>query len=835
MKKIIFIMLALFIFNGLKCATYQVSPDGTKDFTIIQHAVRVASNNDTIIVHPGTYYGDIIIENKSITLQSLYATSKDQAHITNTKLVTKDIRYVISIIDTGLQPGPDPFHVKYNVTVDGFTIHNNLNNEPFIRYNIIGGSGGIYATGVHTNIKNNIITNCFGTGISISAPAGEKQFAYLENNQIFNNWQIVGGAGLSAENSAVLIFSKENRNSIYNNRAHLGNDIFLHLFIEDCDIYLDKCSRIVKEVDWWYISCYKVNELSPHYYDPKITVDILQEALPPLRNHDLYVAPWGNDDNSGLSFDDPLKTIYFASSIIASDPENPKTIYLSAGTFARQDGQIFPVILPMWTKLVGAGMDKTILDEGNIEATIICSAPFSEFELRDFSVINSGFSYDQQSNTISGMGDKVTIENVSIINSKNQLALSIAGPGLVTNPACNKKFFGKNIIIKNSMNMPFIFSRMHVFVENIIIDHIIADPAWPVASMIYTSPNVIVNNMAITNCRSYNYSGLFFISANERAIISDEKPSAILNNVLIANNETQDLEFVPLGPLVQLSNTLSHTTLNNFTIANNKLNYRTMAISGRGAIMNNCILYNPELKTELIAFVWDEYDRIPLTINNSIIYGNRKVIDDRYDTSLNNLIYTSPEFAGQHDSSLSEGKMEYYYLHPSSPCIDSGFEDMKDMHMLASDLAGNHRIWNGRIDIGAFEYGSHSVGISDEIKPLVENFNLKSYPNPVYLRSNSATLISFDYSGKTSKEPEIEIFNIKGQKIKTIKTGMSFIELASKAGISNDNMKYVSKKNYSVMWDMKDNNNKQVASGMYFYQAKVDGNVLQTNKMVILK
>ncbi len=87
---------------------------------------------------------------------------------------------------------------------------------------------------------------------------------------------------------------------------------------------------------------------------------------------------------------------------------------------------------------------------------------------------------------------------------------------------------------------------------------------------------------------------------------------------------------------------------------------------------------------------------------------------------------------------------------------------------------------------------------------------LKNYPNPF----NPTTKIAFEIgeSGTT----KVEVFNIKGQKVKTL------INERMNAG------------EHSVIWNGKNNNNKQVVSGVYFYRVSVNGSQ-RTNKMIMLK
>ncbi|MCF7792409.1 MAG: T9SS type A sorting domain-containing protein [Candidatus Cloacimonetes bacterium] len=87
------------------------------------------------------------------------------------------------------------------------------------------------------------------------------------------------------------------------------------------------------------------------------------------------------------------------------------------------------------------------------------------------------------------------------------------------------------------------------------------------------------------------------------------------------------------------------------------------------------------------------------------------------------------------------------------------------------------------------------------------------YPNPF----NPATTISFNVP-QTSSFAAIEIYNLKGQKVKT------FAFPNGSFGTSVG----------SVVWNGNDDKNKSVASGIYFCKFK-SGKVLQTRKMLLLK
>lgn len=87
---------------------------------------------------------------------------------------------------------------------------------------------------------------------------------------------------------------------------------------------------------------------------------------------------------------------------------------------------------------------------------------------------------------------------------------------------------------------------------------------------------------------------------------------------------------------------------------------------------------------------------------------------------------------------------------------------------------------------------------------------LGNYPNPF----NPETAIY--YSLKDAGRVSLEIYNLKGQKVKTL------INKNQAAG------------NHSIVWNGKDNNNKSVASGIYFYRIK-SGKYSSTKKMILMK
>jgi hypothetical protein len=93
---------------------------------------------------------------------------------------------------------------------------------------------------------------------------------------------------------------------------------------------------------------------------------------------------------------------------------------------------------------------------------------------------------------------------------------------------------------------------------------------------------------------------------------------------------------------------------------------------------------------------------------------------------------------------------------------------------------------------------------------------LSNHPNPF----NPTTTISFELNTENSESTEIEIYNIKGQKIKFISCHTEPEE---------------GRHSRSVTWDGTDSNNNPVSSGIYFAVLKQKDKVLASRKMMLLK
>lgn len=119
-------------------------------------------------------------------------------------------------------------------------------------------------------------------------------------------------------------------------------------------------------------------------------------------------------------------------------------------------------------------------------------------------------------------------------------------------------------------------------------------------------------------------------------------------------------------------------------------------------------------------------------------------------------------------------------------------------------------------DIGAYENLNGEPYVSAENNQLLKpDYSLQNYPNPF----NPSTTISFSVT-QNSNFVNLEIYNLKGQKIKTFN-----ITLSPESSLGKG----------SITWSGTDSNNKPVSSGIYFYKLIVDNKIVASKKMLLIK
>jgi len=152
-----------------------------------------------------------------------------------------------------------------------------------------------------------------------------------------------------------------------------------------------------------------------------------------------------------------------------------------------------------------------------------------------------------------------------------------------------------------------------------------------------------------------------------------------------------------------------------------------------------------------------------------------------------------------------------FRLQSDSPCIDAGTNTIAGYVFPVADLAGNYRIWDGNgngstiVDLGPYEYGAPS-GIEGDPVTIQDCQLFQNYPNPF----NPVTTIS--YALPKAAQVELNIFNMNGQLVQSLVNGRQ------EKGIHKAEF-----------------NAGDLTSGLYIYNLKADGKVVQSRKMMLLK
>lgn len=785
--------------------TRTVSLDGTQQYTSIQAAVNDSRHGDVVQVYPGRYEENIEFIDYNISLVSLYATDPQQHYIENT-IIDGNMNSCFRIIN------------GETITITGVTMVNNEEGNYSGDLNYAG--GGIYLKLYSQAIVNNcIIRNCIaqsGGGISVSSNSN----LLLSNVKIFDNQALTLGGGIAFDESDALIFDPVSLCSVYNNSATRGMDISFTFHYEtqnSYNIHLLRGSSVLSEPDGYFIGARNCN----------VTLDI-QEGFISQIDSDLYVSPNGDDANTGLSVESPFKSIVYAMQKIASNPENPRTIHLAEGIYSNSDNnQLFPAGVKSHVRVIGAGMDDTVID-CELLRTAWGAWYADDIEIFNMKIVNCRSSYTFPLGVY--YGSNIYLHDLKF---ENNWGADITGMaiGYCDNIIIENIIAGYTTYDNDLMTIDG-FECDGMLIDNFIsADNAITDWESNNLGMYFSSCDLVLRNSIIANNTAQDAWPFFYTNIYP----GFEDFNLDMSNVLIINNTISNCSWVS-NP-IYMQNRFQPMQINNCTFANNTADGTLTSVIG-GAEIRNLISYNPGTPYELylVNYISNNGMSYNASVCNSLFRTGTigSSLPDRV-TLTDNIMDSDPLFLGTVDSDLSVDQPEYYQLSSSSPCINTGIADTTGLNLPPMDLAGNYRIAGGSIDMGCYEYGSEPyVGVTDpELPSPQQDLHVTVYPNPLLSTDRSAgVFIEFSLPARPILQPVVEIYNLRGQKVKSIQLSESYNSLVNKAGLSTGTGQ--KGEFYSTIWNGKGDNSRPLASGVYLIKVIAD-NRISTGKITIIR
>ncbi|MCD4747022.1 MAG: right-handed parallel beta-helix repeat-containing protein [Bacteroidales bacterium] len=396
-------------------------------------------------------------------------------------------------------------------------------------------------------------------------------------------------------------------------------------------------------------------------------------------------------------------------------------------------------------------------------------------------VIEHNIMIDNNFGSWYGNGGTIVLENSAAIICDNLISDSYGA------------FDGGGIYIIESHNVKI--------QNNIISDHRLLSGygvAHGAGLYINTSHDLYIEgNIIKNNYNDYGYGGGIYIIGSTNIIIENNQ---IINNITCGD-----------GGTVTITNSSGVFLINNL-IANNFVYWIGGGISGYNSnflIVNNTICNNVTDTSYSYGHGGGIYlENASPQIYNSIIYGNSALLSGnqiylKTDNTDPDFYYcdiqgglegfgmdTNFTYNGIYENNIDEYPIFLYTgEHPYSidnysPCINSGQPDTSGLYITEFDLAGNLRIVNDTIDIGAYEHQFVS-NIKDK-NALKDDFCI--FPNPAKgkfnilfnkFNKNKYEVMITDISGKVVKSMNIKN-HLTQVDITDFPKGIYFIKVKSK-------------------------------------------------------
>ncbi|HNW75301.1 MAG TPA: choice-of-anchor Q domain-containing protein, partial [Bacteroidales bacterium] len=274
------------------------------------------------------------------------------------------------------------------------------------------------------------------------------------------------------------------------------------------------------------------------------------------------------------------------------------------------------------------------------------------------------------------------------------------------------------------------------------------------------------------NLFSNNYGGL-----GGGFGILRSNPSRVVSNNLVTSNEAL---FYGGGIACIRSNTVftNNTIVNNLSMSGGGFYCNDSAVP---TLYNTILVSNEGLGHEV--YIWDVRSAPSFyycNVEDGTAAFEGSGAHEGYLGTFENNLDTVPMFRGTGDFPFA--------LQAESPCIDAGTPDTLGLLIPATDLEGRNRIYNGRIDIGAYEWNP-GEGIAPS---QAKSADINACPNP------AKDEVTFVINTPVTQRGDLRIISIQG------------IVIHEETGIR------LFPGNNRIIWDLTDDSGRRVRPGLYF-------------------
>jgi len=331
----------------------------------------------------------------------------------------------------------------------------------------------------------------------------------------------------------------------------------------------------------------------------------------------------------------------------------------------------------------------------------------------------------------------------------------------------------------------------------------------------------IIRNNQITENEATSSDGE--VPAFGGAVSVRNSACEIRNNLILGNSANGGSSFHGYGGGIHFSNVdeLQGKIENNTVVNNTGIEHNGIDVYNLESLVNNISEDGINAEFDIAG---SEVSNNNSWLNDPLYSGDLPGLGDTsWGTNSNGT--SCDEYYNISENPYFVSNLEHGYLLAQleagqvmqSACVDAGLGEPIDYNLYSYYTRTDSIFDQNTIDMGF--HRPFGIVVDTEVSELeVEHIGLSNYPNPF----NPSTTISFELNSETAKNAEVEIYNIKGQKIVTLSA-------PTQAEYSEGGQKQ------SATWSGNDQNNKPVSSGIYFAVLKSGESVIASKKMMLLK